>query len=398
MEHILSFDIAKGNSMVCLVNSNLDILIKPFKINHKKGELNYLLEKIKGHENITVVMESTSIYHLPIEKYFKDFNYKVVVLNPLIVKQNTGTLRKTKTDKIDCIRIAKIYLFLDPEYFEKVDEYITLNPLSRQYFSLDEGLVRLKNRYKQLIQVVFPEFEEVFEDEEIYNDIALNFIHDFPHPEYFYTKRTNYLSNVLCKYNGTTQAFRFKNKASKLKTLAYDSIWYVPKDSYEVHNLVQVVELIIENKNKISSIKSNMIDALKDTELFKIISSFPQIGQFQTVLLLAELGDIRRFKSYQSLIAFCGLDSITIQSGSSINVHGSISKTGNKYARKTLFNISWSIIKIASHCNKNHPILIFFRKKQSESKHYYTCLCACSTKILRILYAMCTNNKTYIIK
>lgn len=35
------------------------------------------------------------------------------------------------------------------------------NPLARQYWSLFEGQTRLKNRYKQLIEIVFPEFNLV---------------------------------------------------------------------------------------------------------------------------------------------------------------------------------------------------------------------------------------------
>lgn len=397
MEHILSFDVAKGNSMVCLMNNNLDIIIKPFKINHKKEELDDLVIKISKYENITVIMESTSIYHLPLENYFNN-KFKTFVLNPLIVKQNSGTLRKTKTDKIDCIKLVKVYLFLDQDCYDKVDEYLLLNPLSRQYFSLDEGLVRLKNRFKQQIQVVFPEFEKIFGREHLYDDLALNFIHDNPHPKYFYQKRLDSLMNLLAKYNGTSKAYRFKNKAIEIKTIANNSICFVNHDSYEVQNLVQLTELIIYNKNEILKIKNQMIDTLKDTVLYKIFNSFYLLGPFNSALLLVELGDIRRFKSYSSLIAFCGLDSITKQSGSSINFHGPISKTGNKYARKVLFNVSAQIIKTASHCNKTHPILVFYRKKQSEHKHHYTCLCACSTKILRILFALSKNNETYIRK
>mgnify|MGYP006923216407 CR=1 FL=1 len=42
------------------------------------------------------------------------------------------------------------------------------NPLARQYWSLVEGQTRLKNRYKQLIEIVFPEFNLIFND--LYDD------------------------------------------------------------------------------------------------------------------------------------------------------------------------------------------------------------------------------------
>jgi hypothetical protein len=34
MKYILSFDIAKGKSVYCFINSNKDIIIEPTSINH----------------------------------------------------------------------------------------------------------------------------------------------------------------------------------------------------------------------------------------------------------------------------------------------------------------------------------------------------------------------------
>ena len=94
-----------------------------------------------------------------------------------------------------------------------------------QYWSLIEGQTRLKNRYRQLIDIVFPEFALIFND--LYDDLALNFIHDFPHPVLFVNRRIDYLMNYLKEKNGTTQAYRFKNKVLKMKELASNSLCFV---------------------------------------------------------------------------------------------------------------------------------------------------------------------------
>jgi transposase len=47
-------------------------------------------------------MESTSTYHLPIQRFFTNNNFKVQVINPILGKNNTRNLRKTKTDIEDC--------------------------------------------------------------------------------------------------------------------------------------------------------------------------------------------------------------------------------------------------------------------------------------------------------
>lgn len=60
-------------------------------------------------QNLTVFMESTGIYHLPVERYFKENGFNTLVINSLITKNNYDTIRKTKTDKKDCYRLAKLF-------------------------------------------------------------------------------------------------------------------------------------------------------------------------------------------------------------------------------------------------------------------------------------------------
>ena len=92
---------------------------------------------------------------------------------------------------------------------------------------------------------------------------------------------------------------------------------------------------------------------------------------------------------------FCGLDPSIVQSGKSINVKGAISKRGDKYARWILFNISQMVVKLGHQC-PSHPVYNYYLIKKAEGKHYYESLTACSTKILRMLYTMCKNNKRFL--
>lgn len=47
-------------------------------------------------EDLTIFMESTGIYHLPVERYFKEQGLNTLVINSLTTKNNYDTLRKTK--------------------------------------------------------------------------------------------------------------------------------------------------------------------------------------------------------------------------------------------------------------------------------------------------------------
>ena len=395
MKHILSFDVAKGKSVYCFLDEKRNVIKDATLIEHKKDEFDELFNFISKYKNIVVIMESTSVYHLPVENYFRSKAIDTIVINPKLVKQYRDTLNKSKTDKLDCFKIARCYLGTIDNLYQKQDEYFMFNPLARQYWSLIEGQTRLKNRYRQLIEIVFPEFNLIFDD--LYSDLALNFIHDFPHPILFVNRRIDYLMNYLKEKNGTTQAFRFKNKVLKMKELAKNSLCYVSVDSLQIQNLVQTIEMIQYHKQEIEKIKNQLVNNLKDTKLFKIINSIPGFGDFSTALFLAEVGDITRFEERKQFISFIGIDSITSQSGIA-SYHGPISKSGSKFARTILFNVVTTLIQICAHTDKENPIYLFFRKKQSEGKHHYKCIIACENKLCKTIYKMCTSDCTFMNK
>ena len=65
MKHILSFDIAKGKSVYCFMDELRNTIIDASLIEHNKNEFDSLYYLIKDYPNLIVIMESTSIYHLP---------------------------------------------------------------------------------------------------------------------------------------------------------------------------------------------------------------------------------------------------------------------------------------------------------------------------------------------
>lgn len=112
---------------------------------------------------------------------------------------------------------------------------------------------------------------------------------------------------------------------------------------------------------------------------------------------MAEVGDITRFEERKQFISFIGIDSITSQSGIA-SYHGPISKSGSKFARTILFNVVTTLIQICAHTDKENPIYLFFRKKQSEGKHHYKCIIACENKLCKTIYKMCTSDCTFMNK
>lgn len=85
MQNVLTIDVAKSKSMVTLISSSGEVLIDPYEINHSINDFTNLLNRINKLklENISVIMESTGVYHRPIERYFLEQNFKVFVINPI---------------------------------------------------------------------------------------------------------------------------------------------------------------------------------------------------------------------------------------------------------------------------------------------------------------------------
>lgn len=388
MQNCLAIDVAKGKSMVSLISSSGEVLIDPYEINHSINDFTNLLNRIMKLklDNISVIMESTGIYHRPIERFFLESNFKVYTINALYSKMYKRNLRKTKTDKLDCISLAELFFTTDfKQYIKPNDLYLNMNALSRQYFALDELCSNLKNRYKNLVYLCFPEYELIFKKEAIYSEIALSFIEKYPHANIISNTRIDALQNFFKKNN-----FRYwKRKANIIKEYALKSYPSVNINDESVSNLSQLARLINTYQKEIETIKYKLVFLAKKTKYFESINSIFGIGEFTTSILIAELGDINRFNNIKELTAFCGLDPTIKQSGRSINIHGPISKSGNKYLRKILFVSCLNIVRLSPKCHIENDIEIYYRKKRNEGKHHYAAIIACTTKLLRKILALC---------
>ena len=388
MQNILAVDVAKGKSMVSLISSCGEVLIDPCEINHSINDFTNLLNRINKLklDNISVIMESTGIYHRPIERFFLENNFKVYTINALYSKMYKRNLRKTKTDKLDCISLSELFFTTDfKEYIKPDDIYLNMNALSRQYHALDELCVNLKNRYKNLVYLCFPEYELIFKNKTFYSELALSFIEKYPHADIISNTRINALQNFF-KKNG----FRhWKKKPAVIKDYAINSYPSVNKDDEITSSLSQIARLINTYQKEIEMIKYKIIFLGKKTKYFESINSIFGIGEFTTSLIIAELGDINRFRNIKELTAYCGLDPSIKQSGKSINIKGPISKSGNKYLRKLLFVSILNILSLTRLCDIENDIEIYYRKKRNEGKHHYVATIACTTKLLRKIFVLC---------
>ena len=83
-----------------------------------------------------------------------------------------------------------------------------------------------------------------------------------------------------------------------------------------------------------------------------------------------------------ALVAYIGLDPRVHESGTSIKGKGFISKRGNRYLRRILFNSAFVARR------SNPEMEEYYLKKKGEGKHHFSILCAIERKLIHLIYAV----------
>ena len=191
------------------------------------------------------------------------------------------------------------------------------------------------------------------------------------------------------------RTYNYRKMAEKVKIALNDSFAAVPVSRLTVNCVVDTMHHLRTESAEIESIKERLIALAEHTPLYELYLSIPGIGPITAALLVAELKDIRRFDNIKKLTASCGLDPTIVQSGKTINYHGSISKRGNRNAQYVLFNTVMSLLMVTKRKSPDDPVRLYYEKKRGEGNHHHACVVACCTKLLRIMFAMSKQNTLY---
>ena len=90
---------------------------------------------------------------------------------------------------------------------------------------------------------------------------------------------------------------------------------------------------LTRQRNEIEARSIELLSGLTD---YRLLTSIPGIGPINAMTILAEAGDMRRFRHHRQFLKFCGMDLATVQSGM-FRGQSKISKYGNARLRRTLW-------------------------------------------------------------
>lgn len=132
--------------------------------------------------------------------------------------------------------------------------------------------------------------------------------------------------------------------------------------------------------------------ATSPAELTKLLVTIPGIGVTIAPTLIAEIGDITRFKDAKALIAYSGLDPRVKQSGYSLQRNTRLTKRGSPYLRRAIYIA-------ATIAQRSDPELkSSFDKKRAEGKRYKEATIVVARKLLNRVYAVWLRGTAYQTK
>ena len=395
MKYGVGIDVSKGKSTVAILSITGEVIEDPFEINHDINGLNLLEEKIKDipKEDLKIIMEETGTYHLPILGYLLDKDYFVVAENALKIKKYLDRgLRKAKTDKKDSYKLAEYACdnWYKLNKVRKNDEmYDNLRFLSRRY--LDKIAIQTKEKisFSNLCDLLFPGYYQLLDENNFI--LGLEIFKKYYHPEIVINKKQ---SQFITEIDKLAKKLGHKGAgitlANKVYNLALNTISPRPNNKYSqlsVECCVDELILTIESSNKIIS---KMDELARELPEYEEISKIAGVGKKLTSRVIAEIGDVRRFKNAGSLIAYAGLDAPPYQSGQFEATNRHISKRGNKYLRKTGYEVMKAI---KSSCKDDNELKSYIIKKENEGKLKKVAKIAGLNKFLRMYYGIV--KKTY---
>ena len=387
----VGIDVSKEKSMIAVMRPFGEVVVSPYEVKHTASELSELAKLLRSLNGETrIVMESTGNYHLPIARALHDAGFYVSVVNALLVHNyKNNSLRKVKTDKKDAIKLANYGLdqwLALPKYVPEEDTRLLLKKYNRQHQEYVKVQTMLKNNLISLLDTAFPGVNRLLSSPPRADGSIkwVDFVASFWHCECvcglsekaFTTKYQKW-----CKKHG----YHFQqDKALEIYTSACEHFTVMPKTDTAKLLVEQAVAPLQAISAAVAALKKEMQTLASSLPEYPVVMKMYGVGPALGPQLIAEIGDIRRFHSKKSLVAFAGLDSPPNDSGRVTNNHRKMTKRGPSALRRTLYQVLDVIIRKAP---LGEPVYQFMDKKRAEGKHYMVYMMASANKFLRIYYA-----------
>ncbi|MBC8460273.1 MAG: IS110 family transposase [Deltaproteobacteria bacterium] len=343
---------------------------------------------IESFPNVVVGFESTGTYHVNIMSFLLSLTEHVYLLNPALVKKfaEADSLRKTKTDAVDAIAIARFLIYRQHSIFAMTEiDSAYLTQLARLRESITRDVGKTKTHLKQMLNIAFP---ELLKHANVFTDTFLQILEQFPSAKAIRKATKKRIQKIF--YNPTKSRGKKPDmNPDQLFDLAKYSIG-TADESLEMAIKFDIKHLVFLQKH-LDEVTSKLIDNVNKrfgNEL-EILKSIKGIGDTTACHFLSEVKNIQRFSNYKQLIAYAGTDPSVKQSGKMIK-RGKISKRGVSSLRRVGYLITCSVIR------HDGVFRDYYIRKREEGMAYRKAVIATWNKLLRVIFAILTKQVKFV--
>lgn len=385
--YIVGIDIGKNHHEASIVSPEGKQIGRSlrFATTHKGADslMRFIFKNI-GNSPCVFGMEATGHYWYPIYSFLKAKGYTNYVINPI----QSDSLRKmyirqTKNDSIDSFLIAEVIRFGQFGTTSMADENIlAMRQLCRYRDSVISSRTEIKLRIGTIMEQIFPEYEKQFSS--LWVSTSMGILEKYLTPENIENAPIDELFEIIKdkSHNRLTRA-----KAISIKEAAADTFGIkIAQDAFSFQ-LKQLIDRMNFLDKQIEALDCQILEYYEKFDCY--LHTIPGIGIIGAATILAEIGDISRFKNSSSLIAFAGIDPTVRQSGEFNSTHNHMSKRGSPYLRHAIF-------LAATTCSfHNSPLNAYYKKKRDQGKHHLTATGAVARKLTTVIYAVLRDSKPY---
>ena len=213
----------------------------------------------------------------------------------------------------------------------------------------------------------------------------------YRHPSAVLRAGAKRVESVLSKARRRFGRSSAKAIAESICSYAGESMSPVAEDSPEIKSLIAAAEALESSVAAEEELASELIAEARESGGFDILMSIDGIGERLAASILAELGDIARFRGRESIVAYAGLDPAVSQSGKSAGLHLHITRKGNARLRKYLYLATVGCCSPA----KSNRIKSFVEAKQKGGLPRKAALVAGCRKMIVTIRSMLLNGTLF---
>ncbi|NLW88910.1 MAG: IS110 family transposase [Clostridiaceae bacterium] len=317
----------------------------------------------------------------------------VRILNPRQVHRFKGSYAELpKTDDIDAFVIADSLRFgrmgLKGTVVE--EKYLALQKLTRSRFQVAKDLSGEKNRY---LQSLFLKFSAMAQDSPFSNNFgetALQLITAFESVDQIAYTSIEDLA-IFLNQHGKGHFVDPESLANEIQKAARSS-YRLPKAVADSVNQVlamqtQTIRFYEQQLREYDKLIQDYMTGIPNT-----LTSVKGIGPVYAAGIIAEVGDVTRFKDQAALANYAGLSWSRHQSGKFEAEQTHLIHSGNRYLR-------YYLIEATNSVRKHDPELRRFyalKYKETAKTKGKRALVLSARKFVRVVYALLRDNRIYI--